>query len=65
MNIQDMISTLKHWSNEGCVLMQAYDTKGAGTMSPYTFLRALAQSRGGSVYSLQDARLWQIWRKPK
>lgn len=43
MNIQDMILTLqKHWSNEGCVLMQAYDTeKGAGTMSPYTFLRSI------------------------
>lgn len=43
MNIQDMILTLqKHWSSQGCVLMQAYDVeKGAGTMSPYTFLRSI------------------------
>ena len=43
MNIQNMILTLqKHWSEEGCILMQAYDVeKGAGTMSPYTFLRAI------------------------
>lgn len=43
LNIQEMILTLqKHWSNEGCVLLQSYDVeKGAGTMSPYTFLRSL------------------------
>ena len=48
MNIQDMILTLqKHWSDQGCILMQAYDVeKGAGTMSPYTFLRALDLSLG-------------------
>lgn len=28
MNIQDMILTLqKHWSSQGCVLMQAYDVE--------------------------------------
>jgi glycyl-tRNA synthetase alpha chain (EC 6.1.1.14) len=43
LNIQDMILTLqKHWGEQGCLLMQAYDVeKGAGTMSPYTFLRAI------------------------
>ena len=29
-------------NDQGCMLMQAYDNeKGAGTMSPYTFLRAI------------------------
>ncbi len=43
LTVQDMILTLqKFWSSNGCMLMQAYDTeKGAGTMSPYTFLRAI------------------------
>lgn len=39
LTVQEMISTLqKYWSDQGCMLMQSYDTeKGAGTMSPYTF----------------------------
>ena len=43
MDIQTMIQTLqKFWGDKGCMLMQAYDVeKGAGTMSPYTFLRAI------------------------
>ena len=43
LTVQEMILTLqKFWSSNGCMLMQAYDTeKGAGTMSPYTFLRAI------------------------
>lgn len=43
MNIQEMILTLqKHWSDQNCLLMQAYDVeKGAGTMSPMTLLRTL------------------------
>ncbi len=33
MTIQEMILTLqKHWSDQNCILMQAYDVeKGAGT----------------------------------
>ena len=32
----------KFWSDQGCILMQAYDTeKGASTMNPATFLRVL------------------------
>ena len=32
----------KFWSEEGCLIMQPYDTeKGAGTMNPHTFLRAI------------------------
>ena len=52
MNIQDMILTLQqHWSKEGCILMQAYDVeKGAGTMSPYTFLRAIGPEPWNVAY---------------
>lgn len=52
MNIQDMILTLqKHWSNQGCLLMQAYDTeKGAGTMSPMTLLRSLGPEPWNVAY---------------
>lgn len=43
LSVQDIISTLEsYWSSLGCMRMQSYDTeKGAGTMSPYTFLRAI------------------------
>jgi glycyl-tRNA synthetase alpha chain len=42
LSVQDIILTLqKYWSDQGANLMQAYDNEvGAGTMSPYTFLRA-------------------------
>lgn len=40
---QEIIFTLnKFWSDQGCVIMQPYDTeKGASTMNPATFLRVL------------------------
>lgn len=43
LSMQDIILTLQQfWAKQGCMLMQSYDTeKGAGTMSPYTFLRAI------------------------
>lgn len=43
LSVQDIILTLQQfWAEQGCMLMQSYDTeKGAGTMSPYTFLRAI------------------------
>ena len=43
MYFQDLITNLQnYWKNNGCVLMQPYDIeKGAGTMNPATFLRAL------------------------
>lgn len=43
MTFQDMILTLnKYWSEQGCIVQQPYDVeKGAGTMNPATFLRAL------------------------
>ncbi|MDF2607188.1 MAG: glyQ [Bacillales bacterium] len=52
MNFQNMIFTLqKHWSDQGCVLMQAYDVeKGAGTLSPYTFLRSLGPEPWNVAY---------------
>ncbi|OPX87280.1 MAG: Glycine--tRNA ligase alpha subunit [Pelotomaculum sp. PtaB.Bin013] len=43
MNFQELIITLDHyWSNQSCIILQPYDVeKGAGTMNPATFLRAL------------------------
>ncbi|MEO1132642.1 MAG: glycine--tRNA ligase subunit alpha [Cyanobacteria bacterium J06639_1] len=40
---QSLISTLhQFWSDRGCLVVQPYDIeKGAGTMSPHTFLRSL------------------------
>jgi glycyl-tRNA synthetase alpha chain len=52
MNIQEMILALqKHWANQGCILMQAYDVeKGAGTMSPMTLLRSLGPEPWNVAY---------------
>lgn len=52
LNVQEMILTLQRfWSEQGCMLMQAYDTeKGAGTMSPYTFLRAIGPEPWNAAY---------------
>ena len=43
LNFQDLILNLsRFWSDYGCVIQQPYDTeKGASTMNPATFLRAL------------------------
>ena len=51
-SFQDIILTLQQfWSDKGCMLMQAYDTeKGAGTMSPYTFLRAIGPEPWNAAY---------------
>jgi glycyl-tRNA synthetase alpha chain len=52
MNIQEMILNLqKHWSNQNCIIMQAYDVeKGAGTMSPMTLLRSLGPEPWNVAY---------------
>ncbi|WP_067837013.1 glycine--tRNA ligase subunit alpha [Amphibacillus sediminis] len=52
MHIQEIIFTLqKHWSDQGCILMQAYDVeKGAGTMSPMTLLRSLGPEPWNVAY---------------
>lgn len=43
MKFQDMILSLNQfWGEQGCIIAQPYDMeKGAGTMNPSTFLRAL------------------------
>lgn len=43
MNFQSVIAILhEFWGNYGCLIAQPYDTeKGAGTMNPHTFLRAI------------------------
>lgn len=52
LTFQEIILTLqKYWSDKGCLLMQSYDTeKGAGTMSPYTFLRAIGPEPWNAAY---------------
>lgn len=51
-SIQEMIMKLQEfWSDQGCLLLQSYDTeKGAGTMSPYTFLRAIGPEPWNAAY---------------
>ncbi len=43
MYFQDlMLKLYNYWGDKGCVILEPYDIeKGAGTMSPHTFLRAL------------------------
>lgn len=43
MNFQEIILRLQnYWGKQGCIIQQPYDVeKGAGTMNPATFLRAL------------------------
>ena len=52
MFFQDIIHNLNlFWSSEGCLIMQPYDTeKGAGTMSPHTFLRAIGPKKWSVAY---------------
>ena len=64
--MQDIILTLQQfWAKQGCMLMQAYDNeKGAGTMSPYTFLRAIGPEPWNVAYvepsrRPADGRLWR------
>jgi len=53
MFFQDIIQNLNlFWSSHGCLIMQPYDTeKGAGTMSPHTFLRAIGPKKWSVAYS--------------
>ncbi len=52
MHFQQIIASLNNfWANEGCLLLQPYDTeKGAGTMSPHTFLRAIGPEPWAVAY---------------
>lgn len=52
MHFQAMMQKLQHyWNEQGCTVLEAYDTeKGAGTMSPHTFLRTLGPEPWRTVY---------------
>jgi len=52
MYFQDIITQLNFfWSGQGCLLLQPYDTeKGAGTMSPHSFLRAIGPEPWAVAY---------------
>ena len=52
MYFQDMILSLdKFWGEQGCIIAQPYDMeKGAGTMNPATFLRALGPEPWNVAY---------------
>ena len=51
-SFQEIILTLQQfWSDNGCLILQPYDTeKGAGTMSPHTFLRVLGPAPWNVAY---------------
>ncbi|MGI6488781.1 MAG: glycine--tRNA ligase subunit alpha [Syntrophomonadaceae bacterium] len=52
MTFQEIILTLeKFWGEKGCIIQQPYDMeKGAGTMNPATFLRALGPEPWNVAY---------------
>ena len=53
MLFQEIIQNLnKFWATNGCLIMQPYDTeKGAGTMNPHTFLRAIGPEPWSVAYT--------------
>jgi glycyl-tRNA synthetase alpha chain len=52
MNFQELILALnRFWGEQGCIISQPYDIeKGAGTMNPATFLRALGPEPWHAAY---------------
>ncbi len=52
LDFQTMVLKLQnYWSEKGCILLQPYDVeKGAGTMNPATFLRALGPEPWSVAY---------------
>ncbi|HHY37242.1 MAG TPA: glycine--tRNA ligase subunit alpha [Firmicutes bacterium] len=52
MNLQDIILKLQnYWAGQNCIIQQPYDVeKGAGTMNPATFLRALGPEPWNVAY---------------
>ena len=52
LTFQNIILKLhEFWSSQGCLIVQPYDTeKGAGTMSPHTFLSALGPEPKSIAY---------------
>ena len=46
-----MLKLLEYWGNKGCIILEPYDVeKGAGTMNPHTFLRAIGPEPWKVVY---------------
>lgn len=46
-----ILKLLNYWGEKGCLILEPYDIeKGAGTMSPHTFLRALGPEPWKVVY---------------
>ncbi|WP_416197763.1 MAG: glycine--tRNA ligase subunit alpha [Sporanaerobacter sp.] len=46
-----MLKLLEYWGSKGCIILEPYDVeKGAGTMNPHTFLRALGPEPWKVVY---------------
>ena len=64
LTFQEIILTLQQfWNDQGCMLMQAYDNeKGAGTMSPYTFLRAIGPEpwNAASCRTITSSCRWSL-----
>ncbi len=52
MNFQEMILKLEtFWKRQGCVILPPFDEQvGAGTLSPYTFLRVLGKKEWAVAY---------------
>ena len=52
INFQEIIIKLNNfWSNHGCLILQPYDIeKGAGTMNPGTFLKAIGPEPWSVAY---------------
>ena len=52
LTFQAVIAKLNEfWADRGCLVAQPYDTeKGAGTMSPHTFLRAIGPEPWAVAY---------------
>src|SRR5690625_412534 len=52
LTFQEIIFKLQHfWSAKGCLILQSYDIeKGAGTMSPYTFLKSIGPEPWNAAY---------------
>ena len=52
INFQEIIAKLNEfWGNRSCLIVQPYDTeKGAGTMNPHTFVRAIGPEPWSVAY---------------
>jgi glycyl-tRNA synthetase alpha chain len=52
MNFQEVVSKLEnYWGKKGCVILPPFDEQiGAGTLSPYTFLKVLGKRPWAAAY---------------